>query len=62
MEYKPRECNQFADHCAGLGTKAAHPDRDSEAEIVFVDPPYELCATLGFAIRDAFPHSPFDRV
>ena len=62
MEYKPRECNQFADHCAGLGTKAANPDRDSEADVVFVDPPHELCATLGFAIRDAFPCSPFDRV
>ena len=62
MEYKPRECNQFADYCAGLGTIAANPDRDSEADVVFVDLPYELCSTLGFAIRDAFPCSPFDRV
>ena len=29
---------------------------------ISVDPPYELCATLGFAIKNAFPHSPYDRV
>ena len=62
LEYKRRECNQFADHCAVLGTKAALPDRTNAVEVISVDPPYELCATLGFAIKNAFPHSPYDRV
>ena len=56
LECKPRECNQFADHCAGLGTKTANPERDSEADVVLVDPPYELCAT--WDLPRCFPKQP----
>ena len=62
LEYRPRECNKFADHCAGLGTKAASADKVSEFDFIPVDPPFELCSSLGFLISDAFPSSPFDRV
>ena len=43
LEYRPRECNQFADHCAGLGTKATSTQNLSQISPVHVDPPYELC-------------------
>ena len=61
LEYRPRECNQFADHCAGLGTKATVTQNLSQITPVHVDPPYELCASLGFSIRDVFPVSKHDR-
>lgn len=61
LEYKPRECNQFADHCAGCGTRAADPLSSQPSQKINVDPPFELCSVLGFVISSAFPSSPHDR-